>query len=111
ALPPDFPVLLVVPVHGVLLVAFPVPGRKADSLAVLVQVVDLPALGEPSAGFVHPPHGKKDMDVWVAVPLVVDGKVGNHAFGNKNLPAIVPYQVGVDYFTPRDPGLSFAQTH
>jgi hypothetical protein len=28
-------------------------------------------------------------------PLVVDGKVGNHAFGNKKLPAVVPYQVGV----------------
>ena len=31
----------------------------------------------------------------VAVPLVVDGKVGYHAFGNKKLPAVVTDKVGV----------------
>nr|WP_256198228.1 hypothetical protein [Massilicoli timonensis] len=31
----------------------------------------------------------------VAVPLVMDGKVGNHAFGNKKLPAEVPDKVGL----------------
>ena len=31
----------------------------------------------------------------VAVPLVMDGKVGNHAFGNKKLPAVVPDKVGL----------------
>ena len=35
------------------------------------------------------------MGVWVAVPLVMDGKVGNHAFGNKKLPAVVTDKVGV----------------
>ena len=35
------------------------------------------------------------MGVGVAVPFVMDGKVGNHAFGNKKLPAIVPDQAGV----------------
>ena len=29
----------------------------------------------------------------IAVPLVMDGKVGNHAFGNKKLPAVVPDKV------------------
>ena len=94
-LPPYLPVLLVVPVHGVLLMAFPVPGRKPDTLAVFVKVVHLPALGEPPALFVHPPHGKEDVGVGVAVPLVMDGKVGNHAFGNKKLPAVVPDKVGL----------------
>ena len=31
----------------------------------------------------------------IAVPLVMDGKVGNHAFGNKKLPAVVPDKVGL----------------
>ena len=53
----------VVPVHGVLLVAFPSAGRKSDTLAILVKVVNLPALGEPFANFVHCPHGKKDVSV------------------------------------------------
>ena len=96
ALPPYLGVLLVVPVHGVLLVAFPSAGRKPDTLAVLVKVVDLPALREPFPGFVHRPHGKKDVGVGVAVPLVMDGKVGNHAFGNEKLPAVRPgSKVGV----------------
>ena len=38
---------------------------------------------------------KEDMGVWVAVPLVMDGKVGNHALGNEKLPAVVPDKVGV----------------
>jgi len=33
--------------------------------------------------------------VGIPVPLVVNGKIGNHAFGNKKLPAVVPDQVGV----------------
>ena len=31
----------------------------------------------------------------IPVPLIVNGKVSNHAFGNKKLPAIVPDQVGL----------------
>ena len=38
---------------------------------------------------------KEDMGVWVAVPLVMDGKVGNHALGNEKLPAVVPDKVGL----------------
>ena len=95
ALPPYLSVLLVVPVHGVLLVAFPSAGRKPDTLAVLVKVVDLPALGEPLALFVHRPHGQKDVGVGISIPLVMDGKVGNHALGNEKLPAVVPDKVGV----------------
>ena len=83
SLPPDFGVLPVVPVYCVLLMAFPSAGRKPDALPVLVKVVHFTALGEPFAFFVHRPHGEQDMGVWVAVPLVMDGKVGNHAFGNK----------------------------
>ena len=31
----------------------------------------------------------------ISVPFVMDGEVGNHAFGNKKLPAVVPDKVGV----------------
>ena len=95
ALPPDLSVLLVVPVHGILLVAFPAPGREPDTLAVLVKVINLPALGKPFPGFVHCPDGQQDVGMGIPVPLVVNGKIGNHAFGNKKLPAIVPDQAGV----------------
>ena len=95
ALPPYLGVLLVVPVYGVLLVAFPVPGWEPDTLAILVKVINLPALGKPFSGFVHCPHGQQNVGVGIPVPLVVNGKIGNHAFGNKKLPAIVPDQVGV----------------
>ena len=86
SLPPDFGILLVVPVHGVLLVAFPSAGREPDSFAVPVKVIYLAAFGEPFPFFVHRPHGEQDMGVGVPVPLVVDGKVGNHALGNKKTP-------------------------
>ena len=75
-----------------------VPGySSAENVptAVSLKIVDLPALGEPLALFVHPPHGNEDMGVGVAVPLVMDGKVGNHALGNEKLPAVVPDKVGV----------------
>ena len=75
--------------------AFPSAGREPDSFAVPVKVVYLAALGKPFPFFVHRPHGKQDMGVGVPVPLVMDGKVGNHAFGNKKLPAVVTDKVGV----------------
>ena len=95
ALPPDFGVLLVVPVHSVLLVAFPTPGGEPDSFAAFVKIIYLAAFGEPLPVLIHRPHGEQDMGVWVAVPFVVDGKVGYHAFGNKKLPAVDAQKVGV----------------
>ena len=35
------------------------------------------------------------MGVWVPVPLVMDGKIGTHPFGNKKLPAVVPEKVNI----------------
>ncbi len=95
SLPPDFGILPVVPVYGVLLVAFPSAGREPDSFAVPVKVIYLAAFGEPFPFFVHRPHGEQDMGVGVAVPFVMDGKIGYHAFGNKKLPAVVTDKVGV----------------
>ena len=75
--------------------AFPSAGREPDSFAVFVKVVYLAALGEPFPFIAHRPHGEQDMGVRVPIPLVVDGKVGNHALRNKKLPAVVTDKVGV----------------
>ena len=85
AMPPDLGVLLVVPVHGAFLVAFPVAGREPDALAVLVKVVYLSGFREPLAVFVHCSERQQNVGVWVAISLVVDGKIGYHAFGNELL--------------------------
>ena len=37
--------------------------------------------------FVHCPDGQQNVGVWVSISLVVDGKIGNHALGNKLLVA------------------------
>ena len=81
AMPPDLGVLLVVPVHRVLLVAFPVTGRKSDALTVLVKVVNLSGFREPPAVFIHRSERQQNVGVWVTISLVVDGKIGNHALG------------------------------
>ena len=77
AMPPDFGVLLVVPVHGVFLVALPVPGREPDALTVLVKVVYLAGFREPLAVFVHRSERQQNVGVGVSITLVVDGKVSN----------------------------------
>ena len=92
AVPPDLGVLLVVPVHGVFLVALPVPGREPDALTVLVKVVDLAGFWKPLAVFVHCSERQQNVGVWVSIALVVDGKIGNHPFGNKLLLTKLFYQ-------------------
>ncbi len=72
-------------------------GREPDSFAVLVKVAYLAALGKPFAFFIHRTHGEQAMGAGVAVPLVVDGKVGNHAFGNKKLTAAATDKVCVPF--------------
>ena len=85
AMPPDLGVLLVVPVHGVFLVTFPVARGKLDALTVLVKVVDLAGFWKPLAVFVHCSERQQNVGVWVTISLVVDGEVGYHAFGNELL--------------------------
>ena len=70
-------------VHGVFLVAFPVPRRESDALAIFVKVVYLAGFWEPLAVFIHCPERQQNVGVWVSIFLVVDGKVGDHSFGNK----------------------------
>ena len=85
AMPPDLSVLLVVPVHGVFLMALPVAGGEPDALAVFIKVVYLSGFWKPLAVFVHCPECQQNVGVWVSIALVVDGKVSDHPFGNKLL--------------------------
>ena len=85
AMPPDLGILLVVPVHRVFLVTLPVAGSEPDALTVLVKVVHLSGFREPLAVFIYCPERQQNVSVWVSISLVVDGKVGNHPFGNKLL--------------------------
>ena len=96
-MPPDFTILLVVPVHRILLVAFPPAGQKFYPFPVLVKVINLPALWKPFPMLVHCPHSQQDMSMGI-VSLrmgVMDGKINNHAFGNKLLLAELPYKDSV----------------
>lgn len=92
ALPPDLRILLVVPIHGVFLVAFPVAGWQSDAFAVLIQVVHLSALGEPLSMFVHGSKGQHymAMNIVSGRGRVMDSKVSDHPLGNKLLLAVVP---------------------
>jgi len=89
-MPPDFTILLVVPVNRILLVAFPPAGRKFYPFPAFIKVINLAALGEPFPMFVHRPHGQHDMSVRVSVPFVMNGKIHAHSFGNKLLLAKLP---------------------
>ena len=81
-MPPDFTILLVVPVHRILLVTFPSAGRKFYSFPIFVKVINLTALGKPFPMFVHCSHSQQDMGVGIVSRRmgVMDGKVSNHAF-------------------------------
>ena len=96
-MPPDFTILLVVPVNGIFLVAFPSAGRKFYPFPVLVKVINLVALGKPFPMLVHCPHGQHDMGVGIVSGRigVMDGKIHAHSFGNKLLVAELPDKGGV----------------
>ena len=91
-MPPDFAILLVVPIHRILLVAFPSAGRKFYPFPVFVKVINLAALGKPFSMFVHCPHSEHDMGVGIVSRRmgVMDCKISNHAFGNKLLLTKLP---------------------
>ena len=91
-MPPDFTILLVVPGHRILLVTFPPAGWQLYPFPVFIKVINLAALGKPFSMFVHFPHSQQDMGVGSVSRRmgVMDGKVSNHAFGNKLLLAKLP---------------------
>ena len=81
-MPPNFTILLVVPVNRIFFMAFPPAGRQLYPFPILVKVINLAALGKPFPLFVHCPHSQQDMGVGIVSRRmgVMDGKVSNHAF-------------------------------
>ena len=90
AVPPFLGVVLLVPVNGILLVAFPVAGGKSDTLSVFVKVVNLAALGQPLSVFINGSHGQHDMTMGIVSGRiwVMDCKITAHSLGHKMLSAI-----------------------
>ena len=90
AVSPFLGMVLLVPVNGVLLVAFPVAGGKSDTLSVLVKVINLAALGQPLSVFVNGSHSQHDMAMRIVSGRiwVMDCKVTAHSLGHKMLSAV-----------------------
>ena len=93
----DFPsvspflgVILFVPVNGIFLMAFPSAGRELDTLAVLVKVINLSALGHPLSVFINGSHGQHDVAMGIVSRRiwVMDCKITTHSFGHKMLIAV-----------------------
>ena len=91
-MPPNFTILLIVPINRILLVAFPPTRWQLYPFPIFVKVINLVALGKPFPMFVHCPHRQQDMGVGIVSRRmgVMDGKINNHAFGNKLLLAELP---------------------
>ena len=93
----DFPsvspflgVILFVPVNGIFLMAFPSAGRELDTLAVLVKVINLSALGHPLSIFVNGSHCQHNVTMGIVSRRVgvMDCKITTHSFGHEILIAI-----------------------
>ena len=96
---PLLPMILLVPVNSVILMAFPVPRWKSDTLAILVKVINLSGFWNSFSMLVHCPHGQYHMTMgivsrWVGVMY---GKINNHALGNKKLLAVVLHHLRIQF--------------
>ena len=99
AVPPFLGMVLLVPVNGILLVAFPVAGGKSDTLSVLVKVVNLAALRQPLSVFVNGSHGQHDMAMGIVSGRigVMDCKVTAHSLGHKMLLAVFLHHLRIHF--------------
>ena len=78
---PFLGVVLLVPVNGIFLMAFPSAGGELDAFAVLVKVINLATLGKPLSIFINGSHGQHDVAMgivswWVGV---MDCKITTHS--------------------------------
>ena len=90
AVSPFLGMVLLVPINGILLVAFPVAGGKSDTLSVLVKVINLAALGQPLSVFINGSHGQHDMAMGIVSGRiwVMDCKITAHSLGHEMLFAV-----------------------
>ena len=84
-LPPDFAVPALVPIDGIHLDALPASVRRADAVSIFVERIDVFRFGQPLAVFVHRAKRQHDVNVRVAVTLVVIEEIANHALVHKFL--------------------------
>jgi len=84
-LPPDFAVLALVPIDGIDLDTLPASVRRADAVSVFVERVDILRFGQPLAVFVHCAKRQHDVNMRVAVALVVIEEIADHALVHKFL--------------------------
>lgn len=80
---PVFRLLPAVPVSRVLPMIFPAALAVRDTLATLVQIIDLAALRAPLPVFFQWADSQQNVGVRVAGFAVVDGKISAHPFVNK----------------------------
>ena len=87
---PFLGVVLLVPVNGIFLMAFPSAGGELDAFAVLVKVINLAALGKPLPIFINGSHRQHDVAMgivsrWIGV---MDCKITTHSLGHKIFSAV-----------------------
>ena len=72
--------ILFVPINSIFLVAFPSAGRKFDTLAILVKVINLSGLWQLLSVFVNGSHGQHDMAMGIVSRRVgiMDCKIATH---------------------------------
>ena len=99
AVSPFLGMVLLVPINGILLVAFPVAGGKSDTLSVLIKVINLAALGQPLSVFINGSHGQHDMAMGIVSGRiwVMDCKVTAHSLGHKMLSAVFLHHLRIHF--------------
>ena len=99
AVSPFLGMVLLVPINGILLVAFPVAGGKSDTLSVLVKVINLAALGQPLSVFINGSHGQHDMAMGIVSGRiwVMDCKITAHSLGHKMLSAVFLHHLRIHF--------------
>ena len=65
---------------------------------VFIKVVHLSGFWKPLSVFVHCPERQQNVGVWVAISLVVNGKVGDHALGYELLLTKLPNHFQILFF-------------
>ena len=73
-------VLALVPIDGIHLDALPASVRRADAVSVFVECIDILRFGQPLTIFVHCAKRQHDVNMRVAVALVVIEEIADHAF-------------------------------
>ena len=84
-LPPDFAVLLFVPINGVDLDTFPTSIWGTDAVPAFIERVNILRFGQPLSIFVHCAKRQHDVNMRVAVTLVVIEEITDHALIHKLL--------------------------